>query len=325
MQSEKEIRHIAVLGAGIMGRGIAQSFLIGGYPVILHDIQETIIASARAHIRQNMTLFHRAGLLREEEIAPAMARLSHTLHLEEAVATADFVIETVSEDLSLKQQIFQQTEAFCRANTIIASNTSSLTIREIGRLVTNRQRTVITHWFNPPHIVPVVEVVKGKETAEKTIDATCALLVRIRKLPIRISWEIPGFLVNRILIAMIREVFDLYEKGVASAEDIDRAVKGSFGFRLPSIGPLLTVDLGGLDTWHRVCLNLLPEIQSSTAPPAILEKLIKEGHLGIKTGKGFYDYTVDFSGVGVDEIIRKRDQELLKRLKDLYWDQTIPS
>ena len=189
----------------------------------------------------------------------------------------------------------------------------------------NRQRIVITHWINPPQIIPTVEVVKGEDTDEKTIDATCALLTGIGKLAIRINKEMPGFLVNRIQIAMIREVFDLYEKGVASAEDIDKAVKGSFGFRLPSIGPLLAADLGGLDIWYKVCLNLLPEIQSSTAPPAILKKLIEEGHLGIKTGKGFYDYGVDFSGPGPAEIIKKRDQELLKRLKDLYWKQRIPA
>ena len=210
MPSGKELRRIAILGTGIMGRGIAQSFLMGGCHVALHDVQEAAIASARASILQNMVLWGQAGLLGEEEIAPAMARLSQAIRLDEAVAAADFVVEAVSEDLSLKQKIFQQTERHCGADTIIASNTSSLSIREIGKLVNNRRRTIITHWINPPHIIPAVEVVKGADTAEETMDATCALLARIGKVPIRISREIPGLLINRIQIAMIREICDLY-------------------------------------------------------------------------------------------------------------------
>ena len=139
----------------------------------------------------------------------------------------------------------------------------------------------------------------------------------------KIYQELPGFLVNRIQVAMAREVFDLYERGVASAADIDKAVKGSFGFRLASIGPLLTADFGGLELWLKACENLLPQIQSSTDPPKALQRLVSQGHLGIKSGKGFYDYAIDFSKAELDGAIQKRDQEFLHRLKHLYWDKKL--
>jgi 3-hydroxybutyryl-CoA dehydrogenase len=138
---------------------------------------------------------------------------------------------------------------------------------------------------------------------------------------VKLNFELPGFLINRIQVAMAREVFDLYEKGVASAADIDKAVKGSFGFRLASIGPLLTADLGGLDTWLRVAENLLPKIQSSVEPPQALRRLVSQGHSGIKSGKGFYDYAGDFSKKELDGVIEDRDREFLQRLKTLYWGE----
>ncbi|KPK85566.1 MAG: hypothetical protein AMJ94_18950, partial [Deltaproteobacteria bacterium SM23_61] len=152
-----------------------------------------------------------------------------------------------------------------------------------------------------------------------TMEIAHQLLTKIRKEPVRIHRELPGFLVNRIQIAMVREVFDLYEKGLASAADIDRAVRGSIGFRLASIGPLLTADLGGLDLWLRVCENLLPQIQSSTEPSQALRRLVSQGHTGIKSGKGFYDYQSDFSKEALDEVVQRRDREFLDRLKSLYW------
>jgi len=317
----EEIRNISVLGAGIMGHGIAQSFLMRGYPVWLYDIKESILDTAKAHIEKNMGLFHRFDLIGEQDIKPALQRLSTTTDLKAAVEGSHFIVEAAPEDLSLKQGLFQQVESLCGKATIIATNTSSLTLRDIGVRVKDKERLVITHWFNPPHIVPTVEVVKAEQTSEETMETTYELLAKIRKLPVKIYQELPGFVVNRIQVAMVREVFDLYEKGVASAEDIDKAVKGSFGFRLASIGPLLTADLGGLELWLKVAENLLPQIQSSTDPPKALQSLVSQGHFGIKTGKGFYDYAVDFSKAELDAAVQKRDREFLNRLKQLYWDK----
>ena len=316
----EEIQNISVLGAGIMGHGIAQSFLMGGYSVRLYDMQTAIIETARAHIQKNLELFCQAGLIKQPEIQLALEKLLITTDLERAIAGSDFIAEAVYENLELKQNLFKKVESLCKKEAIIATNTSSLTLTAIGKDVKNKERLVVTHWFNPPHIVPTVEVVKGENTSEETMETTYQLLTRIKKMPVKVNKELPGFLVNRIQIAMVREVFDLYEKGVASASDIDRAVKGSFGFRLATIGPLLTVDLGGVDLWLKVCENLLPQIQSSTEPPAALQKLVKRGHVGVKSGQGFYNYTVDFSKADLDEVIQKRDREFLNRLKTLYWN-----
>lgn len=315
----EDIRSVSVLGAGIMGHGIAQAFLIGGYPVRLYDIKDSILETARAHIRKNMEMFAQERLLDPAEMAPAMDRLVTTTDLGRAVEGSDFIVEAAPEDLSLKQDLFAQVEELCPPSAIVATNTSSLTLGEIGKKVKDRTRLVVTHWFNPPHIVPTVEVVRGPETSDETMETAVSLMQRIRKMPVRIQKELPGFLVNRIQTALIREVWDLYAKGVASAEDIDKAVKGTIGFRLASIGPLLTADLGGLDLWLRVYDNLVSQISSSTEAPKVVRDLVAQGHYGIKSGRGFYDYAVDFSKSELDEAVRRRDKEFLRRLRDQYW------
>ena len=316
----EEIKEIAVLGAGVMGHGIAQAFIMGGYPVKLYDVQDGILATARAHIEESLELFQQAGLILKEGISAAVQRLTTSADLRYVAEGSDFIVEAAPENLVLKQELFRQVESFCGEDTIIASNTSSLTLKNIGTLVRHKDRLVVTHWFNPPQIVPAVEVVKGEETSEETLDTVYGLMQRIKKQPVRINKELPGFLVNRIQLAMAREVFDLYQKGVASAEDIDKAVKGSIGFRLAGVGLLRTADLGGLDVWLKVAKNLFPEIQSSTEPPDVLERLVAQGHYGIKTGKGFYEYTADFQEEKLDEAVKARDRDFLVRLKNLYWD-----
>ena len=314
----EEIHHIAVIGAGLMGHGIAQTFIVGGYPVMLYDIQESVLSSAKAHIKTSLERFCAAELIDKNDISPALERLTCTMDLKQAVEQADFITEAVPEKPALKQDIFQNIEALCKPEAILASNTSSLTLKEIGSKVQNKQRLVTTHWFNPPQLVPTVEVVRGEETTDDTFNVAYDLLIKIRKVPVKINRELPGFLVNRIQMALVREVLDLFEKGIASAEDIDRAIKGSIGFRLASIGPLLTMDLGGLRLWLNVMENLLPQIRSSTEPPEALKDLVSRGNDGIKSGKGFYDFSADWSEGEVEETIQKRDREFLQRLKHLY-------
>jgi len=315
----EEIHRISVLGAGLMGHGIAQSYLMGGYPVMLYDVGRPILDRAKVYIGQNLKVFSEFGLIDKSEIEPCLDRLTTTTDLQAAVERAHFVVEAAPEDLALKQELFQQIESFCSENAILASNTSSLTLADIGVRVKKRDRLVTTHWFNPPHLVPTVEVVRSPWTSDETMDTTYALLAKLKKMPVRINKEIPGFVVNRIQMAMIREVLSIYDQGVASAEDIDKAVKGSIGFRLASIGPLLTVDLAGINLWLRVCENLFPIIDSSTAPPEALRKLAAQGYDGVKSGKGFYDYSVALSQGSLDETVQRRDREFLQRLKNLYW------
>ena len=313
-----DIKTVSVLGVGVMGHGIAQVFAMGGYDVMMLDVEEPILETARAHIRSNLELFEQFGLVEGKDIESVLERLTGTLDLKQAVENSDFIVESAPEDLRLKQELFQQTESFCREDAIIASNTSSLMLTDIGARVTNKERLVITHWFNPPHIVPTVEVVKSEHTGDAAMETAYDLLTRVGKVPVKINIELPGFIINRIQIAMVREIFDLYEKGVASAADIDKAIKGSIGFRLAGIGQLLTADLGGLDIWYKVCKNLLPHIRSSTEVSEALEHLVSQGHLGIKSGKGFYDYDMDFSKATFDEAVKKRDQDFLRRSKNLY-------
>jgi len=314
----KEIKIIAVLGSGLMGHGIAQSFLMGGYEVMLYDIDDSILETAINHIEKNLELFSQFELIGKDEIQPTLERLNTTTDLKMAVAEADFIVEAAPENLELKQELFERVESYCKRDAILASNTSSLMLKDIGVRVKNKERLVTTHWFNPPHIVPTVEVVKCEWTTDETHDTAYQLMEKIKKVPVKINRELPGFLVNRIQMALAREVLDLCEKGVASPRDIDRAIKGSIGFRLASIGPLLTMDLGGLRLWLTVIENLLPEIENSQDAPAVIRRLTSEGHDGVKSGKGFYDYAVDFTEDDLDQAIKKRDREFLMRLKQLY-------
>jgi 3-hydroxybutyryl-CoA dehydrogenase len=315
----EEIHQTSVLGSGIMGHGIAQSFLMAGYPVKLYDVDQSILDRARSHIEQGLERFSQFGLISQADVASSFQRLTTTMELQRCVEESQFITEAAPENLALKQKLFADVEALCSEDAILASNTSSLTLADMGIGVDKKERLVITHWFNPPHIVPTVEVVKSQWTNEQTMDTTIALLTKLRKLPVRINKELPGFIVNRIQMALIREVLSLYEQGVARAEDIDRAVRGSIGFRLASIGPLQTVDFGGVGLWLKVCENLLPVIDSSTGPPRALEDLVSQGCEGLKTGKGFYDYSAVYESGKLDEAFKQRDREFLNRLKNLYW------
>ena len=312
-----EVRRAVVVGAGLMGHGIAQVFALGGIAVTMQDRTDAILSAAVERIRRNLAAFVEAGLATPGEAEAAVARIRCTTDLAESVRQADFVTESIVEDLPTKRAIFAAIEAACPAEAILASNTSTFRITDIGAGCRRRDRLVITHYFNPPHLVPTVEVVRGEGTSEATMEAAAAVLKRLGKAPVKIQKEVPGFVVNRIQAAMMREVLALIEAGVVSAADMDRACTGSFGFRLASIGPLETADLGGLDVWAKVLGELLPLIDRSTTPPRVLLDKLQAGHLGVKSGRGFFDYAADYATGELDTKVKRRDREFLERLKRL--------
>jgi len=310
----EDIRTAAVVGAGIMGHGIAQKFAVAGYNVHVTDVNETALHSTIARIERNLAQFVGAALVSEKDVPSILARIHIAGSLEEAVRDADVVIEAAAEDPEVKRVLFNRLDACCPERTILASNSSSLLISEFASETNRQDRCILTHWINPPHIVPAVEVIPGKLTSQQTIDTVCELLRKVGKVPVRVQKEIAGYLVNRIQMAMFREVWALWGAGVASAEDLDTAVKCSFGFRLPTIGPLLANDLAGTDTTYTIARRLLPDLDASPEPAAAFGAMIEAGDYGMKSGRGFYERTL----AEWQDIVEARDRELLARLKCLY-------
>ena len=310
----REIRQIAVVGAGLMGHGIGQNFAQKGYSVILYDLNHSILERALVQIRSNIETFVEMGLERKENIEKVLSRIRISVDLQEVAKEAHVVIEAAPEDPVLKMNLFETLDQYCLEDAILASNTSTLPISEIGKKVTRKERLVITHWFNPPHIVPTVEVVPGERTSLEVTETTLGLLRKIGKKPIKILKEIPGFLINRIQTAMLREILSLLERGVATPEDIDAGVKGSFGFRLAVLGPLQTMDMGGLDLMYRGMRYLYPLIDRSVDVQKILREKVERDELGLKTGKGFFQYEQE-EALALARHSKERDKKLLHLLK----------
>jgi 3-hydroxybutyryl-CoA dehydrogenase len=314
MKLNHDIRRVAVLGLGTMGHGIAQTFALAGYDVACFDESPSVRDSLSERIRENLAAFVAAEVIAPDQVEPAVARLSLTDSEGEAVAGAEFLTEAIPEDLALKQALLARLERIAAPGTILASNSSSFPISQSGRLLERPERALVTHWFNPPHLTPVVEVVPGPLTSEAVVQATMQLLARIGKLPIHVRRELPGFLVNRVQVAIQREVWDLLEQGVAAPEEIDAAIRGTVGFRFAIMGPLEIHDFGGLDIQLATYRNLVGEIRSDTTAPAVLDGLVADGHLGIKSGRGFYDYPHE----RLVARRTRRDSLLLKLWKLLY-------
>ena len=308
------IREVAVLGLGTMGHGIAQTFAAAGYTVRCYDDHPAARVSLHSRIRSNLLAFVAAGLLQAESIEPILARITACETEAAAVTNVSFITEAVKEDLPAKLELFDRLEGLINPETILASNSSTFPISQSGARLRLPGRAIVTHWFNPPHIVPLVEVVPSPQTSDDTTQTTFELMTRIGKQPLLLRKELPGFLVNRIQVAIMREVWDLLDQGVASPEDIDAALRASVGFRLAALGPLEVHDFGGLDIQTTVYRNLVPEISSGTQIPDVVQNLVDQGHLGPKSGRGFHDY----SPARIIERQSRRDSLFLSLLKLLY-------
>jgi len=274
---------IAVLGAGLMGHGIAQVFALAGHDVTITDSVAASLDSVKSRIATNLKDLG--------DDSSAVERVTPCADLAETVREADYVVEAVLEDLPLKQRLFAEVERHVRPDTILASNTSVIPITQIMGGLQRRERALGTHWWNPPYLVPLVEVIGTQWTSQAAIDWTIALHAQGGKTPVHVRKDVPGFVGNRLQHALWRECIALVANGICDAETVDTVIKASFGRRLAVLGPLENADLVGTDLTLAIHKTVLPDLDRTPGPSRYLETLVADGKLGMKTGEGFRKWT----------------------------------
>ena len=297
------IKKIGVVGAGTMGAGVAEIFAEFGYTVILYNRSKEGMQRAVERLRSNVT-----PIQTETDTAEAKIYTTHDLT---ALAQVDLISESIAENLEIKQDIFRQLDEICDAKTIFTTNTSGLSISQIATAVSHPERFAGVHFFNPPEIVPAVEVIKGAETSDATCEGLIDLLKLMKKQPILVQKDVPGFVASRLQFAVVREALHLVEEGIASPADIDAVMKHGLGLRWALLGPLEIADLGGLDIFNTVGSYVAKSMSNATDSPKVLQDLVAAGKLGAKTGSGFYDYPPGKANA----LIAERDEKLLEILR----------
>jgi 3-hydroxybutyryl-CoA dehydrogenase len=276
---------ITVIGTGLMGHGIAQVFAVAGHDVTITDSLKGSLDTARSRITANLRD------LGEDE--KAVDNVRACADLAEAVRDADYVVEAVLEDLPLKQKLFAEIERHVRPDTVLASNTSVIPITAIVQEVKRRERALGTHWWNPPFLIPLVEVIETEWTSPEVVAWTMKLHEDADKTPAHVKKDVPGFIGNRLQHALWREAIFLVEQGICDAETVDTVVKASFGRRLPVLGPLENADLIGTDLTLAIHQNVMPAVDSRPDASPYLAKLVAEKKLGFKSGEGFRTWSAD--------------------------------
>lgn len=304
---------VAVVGAGLMGHGIAQVFAKAGHHVFIYDVNLEVLKAVPDKIRKNLQVFKLLGLIDDEGIEACLSRVKPCDNLSQVVSGADLVIEAIYEDRELKRALFREIEPILNKKAIVCSNTSAISITELSEGLGYRERFVGTHFWNPPQIIPCVEVIMGKYTSKAAFESVYELLKAVDKEPVRVLKDVPGFLGNRLQHAMWREAISMVEKGVASPEEIDKVVKYGFGLRLPFLGPLETADLAGLDLTYEIHEYLFPYLDNSLTPSPELKSHVENRKLGVKTLQGFHSWSPE----KIDKIVTQRDLLLLTIIKKI--------
>ncbi len=307
-----EIRQIAVIGAGLMGHGIAQEFASAGYNVHIQDVTDEHLETARLQIQRNLSALAESAVIQKESIAPTLQRIQTTTELSAVAENADFVIEAVTEDLALKQQIFEELDGICPSHTILASNTTALMPSQIGVKAERKDKILNTHYFNPPYLIPLVELIRSPETADETVAVTFDLLTAIGKTPAIIEKEVLGFVGPRLQAALIREAFAIVEQGIASAETVDLVVRNSFGRRLSVAGPFEVFELAGWDLVLAAFEELYKDLNSSSDINPLLRQMVESDKLGVKSKEGFYSWTDE----KIEELRGRMRHALIQQAKE---------
>ena len=308
----KEIRNIAIAGAGTMGSSMAQAFAKCGYPVKVYDAFPAALEKAKHLLKLNQESEVKAGNLTDEESEKLQCLISFEADIN-ALADTDFLVEAIVERLDIKHDFYTKLCKVVSDDALLCSNTSGLSITKIAEAVTNPQRFAGMHWMNPPHIIPLIEIICGEKTAEETAEKVKDIALKLGKKPVIVK-DAPSFVLNRLQQAILRESLHIVNEGIASPEAVDDVMKYALGFRYACFGPFETCDLGGLDIHYNISKYTFPDLCDAKEPFGLLQECIDNNRLGVKNGAGFYDY----SNGKDDEVIRRRDEMFLKLSKCLF-------
>lgn len=303
----QKLRTLVIAGAGLMGASMAQQFAGAGYPVTLYDISQQALEKGRQLIALNQSQAVESGASTHAQAEALQGRIAYTTD-KACFNRCQLVVESIVEDMAIKQDFWREVSALTPPDCVLATNTSGLSITAIATAVQNPGRFVGMHWFNPAHLIPLVEVISGQETAPETAEFIYALAESIGKKPIRVQRDAPGFIANRLQLAILREALHIAESGIGSIEDVDRCMKYGLGLRYACLGPFEVCDLGGLDTFYHIAQYLFGDLSNASQPTPLLADLYQSGAYGVKTGRGFYDYPDGKA----DAAVKERDRLFLK-------------
>ncbi|WP_028829375.1 3-hydroxyacyl-CoA dehydrogenase family protein [Proteocatella sphenisci] len=312
----KNIKNIVIAGAGVMGSSMAQTFAQSGYKVTLYDLKDEYLDRSRNLININQSASVDKKIFTKQDSENIMGNISFTCS-KDCFRSADFVVEAIVENMDIKHSFWSEVSETAPEDAILTTNTSGLSITKIAEAVKNPERFCGMHWINPPHIIPLIEVINGDKTAAETSKLVYDISKLIGKQPIMINKDAPGFVLNRFQFAVLREAMHIIEEGIASKEDIDNVFKYGLGIRYACLGPLEIADLGGLDTFYNISSYLTKDLSNTKEVSSILSDLVNDGNYGVKSGKGFYDY----SNGRDKEVIRKRDEDFYKVSECLFGEK----
>lgn len=289
---KKDIKNVAILGAGTMGAGIGQLFAMRGFQVMLiYTCDADKNSDPPGRIRTSLEILQENQVITADEIPEIMSRINITESLEEAAGFADIIFECIIEDLEIKQNYFAELDRLCPKETILASNTSAISITEIAEKSVGKERIVGTHFWNPAYLIPLVEVIRTVHVSDETVERTCDLLSVAGKKPVVVNKDVPGFLANRMQHALFREALYIIEQGIADAKAVDDAIKYGFGMRMGIMAPVTIMDMGGLDLTYSIHNYLFKDLNSSKEPSPLLTEKMGQGKLGFKSGEGLLPWT----------------------------------
>ncbi len=308
-------KHISVAGAGTMGASLAQTFALFGYDVKVFDIYETALEKAERLVDLNQETWIKQGIVTQTQSDDLKKKIVYTNDLQ-ALKNSDFLIEAILENLDIKHKFWKEVSALVRPDAILCSNTSGLSITAIAEAVEHPERFAGMHWMNPPHIIPLIEVIQAKLTSDETIQVVYDFALELKKKPVKVK-DAPSFVLNRIQQAILREALYIVQEGIATPEGVDDVMKYALGFRYAAFGPFEICDLGGLDIHNNISKYTFPDLCDAKEPFGLIKDCVDNNNLGVKTGKGFYDYSNGRDA----EVIRYRDTMFTKLAKTLFEEE----